>query len=279
MRSRAAGRRARRRSKTECAGLFRNWDGIDFLGNGADLENSRVSVPPASYNSNWRDDMKRAFEADRSTLSHRRVWKGATLHPLEEIGMFFRGEGPVPDTFRRLVQHLELLGVPHIFMGATALGVHGFIRATEDVDVCMRRADLERFRAEFVGREYATVPNRPRRFLDGQTGATIDILVFGDIAGDARRQQLIRFPDPDEAETIQGTPVPSLARLIELKLVTWRYKDWGDVVELIIRHALHESFAERLHPAVRTAYLQCYDQKMESDRYDPERDDPPANNS
>jgi hypothetical protein len=38
---------------------------------------------------------------------------------------------------------------------------------------------------------------------------------------------------------------------------------------------LDESFAEKLDPSVRTAYLQCYDDKVEGDRYNPEIDDPP----
>jgi hypothetical protein len=199
-----------------------------------------------------------------------RTWRGEALHPLEEIAMFHRDDGPVPDTFRRLKANLESHGIPHIFMGATALGVHGFIRATEDVDVCMRAADLVRFRAELVGTEYQPVQGRSRRFCDAATNATIDVLVAGEVAGNSRKQKLIRFPDPSEAETIHGTPVPSLPRLIELKLVTWRFKDWGDVVALIRRHELDETFADQLHALVRMAYIQCYDQMLEEDRYSPE---------
>jgi hypothetical protein len=52
----------------------------------------------------------------------------------------------------------------------------------------------------------------------------------------------------------------TLPRLIELKLVTWRYKDWGDVVELIRRHKLGEGFADQMNALVRSAYLQCWDE-------------------
>jgi hypothetical protein len=204
-----------------------------------------------------------------------RLWRGRTLHPLEEIRMFFRDEGPVPETFRRLKSNLESRGIPYVVMGATALGVHGFVRATEDVDVCLRESDLERLKRELVGREYEAVPGRARRFYDPVTDVTFDVLVAGEIAGNSRKQQAIRFPDPREAEIVRDTPVPSLARLVELKLVTWRYKDWGDVVELIRVHRLDESFADRLHPVARSAYLQCYDQKVEEDRYDPQIHDSP----
>jgi len=61
----------------------------------------------------------------------------------------------------------------------------------------------------------------------------------------------------------------SLARLIELKLVTWRYKDWGDVVELIRRNQLPGSFAEKLDPIVRFAYAECWDQANDKEYEEP----------
>jgi hypothetical protein len=191
--------------------------------------------------------------------------------------MFFRNEGPVPETLVRLRQRLDAAQLPHILMGAMALQFHGFQRTTNDVDICMRSEDLDRFRKQFVGREYEPVPRRSRRFVDPISQVTIDILVAGEVAGDQRRQEAVKFPDPAEAEIIDGIPVPSLARIIELKLVTWRFKDWGDVVELIRLHELGESFADSLNPVARSAYLQCYDQKIEEDRYNPEiHDSPPA---
>jgi hypothetical protein len=189
--------------------------------------------------------------------------------------MFFDDQGPVPETFRRLKQRLREAGIPHIFLGATALNAHEYRRATEDVDLCLRREDVERFRRLFVGSVYQPVGGRARKFYDPETQVTFDVLVAGEIAGNTRRQREVHFPDPSEAQLIADTPVPSLARLIELKLVTWRYKDWGDVVELIRLHKLDESFADQIHPITRSAYLQCYDQMIEEDRYDPQIHDKP----
>lgn len=189
--------------------------------------------------------------------------------------MFFNHQGPVPETYRRLKDLLNERGFAYIFLGAAAVNAHGFRRSTEDIDLCMRRADLERFRAEFVGKEFQQVQGRPRKFYDPQTQVTFDILIAGEIAGNARKQRDVRFPDPDEAETIDDAPFVSLERLIELKLVTWRYQDWGDVVNLIRVHELDETYGDRFNPLVRSAYLQCYDQKIEEDRYNPEVHDPP----
>jgi hypothetical protein len=204
-----------------------------------------------------------------------RRWQGRLLHPVDEARMFFQDQGPVPEAFRRLSGLLTEARLPHVFVGALAANAHGFRRSTEDINLCMRREDLERFRRELVGREFQPVAGRARKFYDPATQVTFDILVSGEGAGNARKQRDVKFPDPSEAELIDGRPFVSLARLIELKLVTWRYKDWGDVVSLIRVHNLDESFGDRFNPLVRSAYLQCYDQKLEEDRYNPEIDDPP----
>lgn len=189
--------------------------------------------------------------------------------------MFFKDQGPVPETFRRLRKLLADAKIAHIFVGAIAGYAHGYRRTTEDIDLCMRREDLERFRREFVGTEFESVEGHPRRFHDPTTQVTFDILVAGEIAGNARRQREVKFPDPSEAELIDGIPFVSLPRLMEMKLVTWRYRDWADVVELIRLHDLDESFGDQFNPLVRSAYIQCYDQKIEEDRYNPEIHDPP----
>jgi hypothetical protein len=189
--------------------------------------------------------------------------------------MFFSDQGPVPETFHRLRKLLADANIPHVFVGALALNAHGFRRSTEDVDLCMRREDLERFRREFVGREFQPVTGRPRRFYDPTTQVTFDILVAGEVAGNSRKQKDVRFPDPSEAEWIDGAPFVTLPRLIEMKLVTWRYQDWADVVNLIRTHSLEESFGDRFNALVRSAYIQCYDQKLDEDRYNPEIHDAP----
>jgi hypothetical protein len=200
-----------------------------------------------------------------------RVWRGRPLHPSEEAFMFFDEQGPVPETLRALHERLENAGLRHILMGAMALKAYGIRRTTEDVDICMSADELERFRSLFVGAPYQVVAGRSRRFFDPTTQVTIDILVAGEIAGHREKQQQVVFPDPSEGRVVDGLLVPTLARMVEMKLVTWRYKDWGDVVELIRVNKLDESFAAQLHPVARNPYLQCHDQMLEEDRYSPEQ--------
>jgi hypothetical protein len=187
--------------------------------------------------------------------------------------MFFDDQGPVPETYRRLRDALARENLPYIVIGAMAVNAHGFIRATQDIDICMRAEDLLRFKQRVVGGEFLPVEGRPRRFMDAQTRTTIDILISGHLAGRRDKNRDIRFPDPGEAEIHGTAPTVSLVKLIELKLVTWRYRDWADVIDLIRFLHLDESFAEKLHPTVRSAYLQCYDQRIEEDKYHPELHD------
>lgn len=193
--------------------------------------------------------------------------RGRALATHEEMLMFHAGRGPAPETLQRLRENLDRAGIEHVVIGAFALGAHGFARATNDVDVCVRAADLKRFREQLAGGVYEPVEGRTRRFRDPATDATIDFLISGELAGRTNRNSAVRFPDPSEAIDIGGLRTVSLPRLIELKLVTWRFKDWGDVVELIRANKLDEAFAEKLDPLVRMAYLECYDQKREEDRH------------
>lgn len=193
------------------------------------------------------------------------------LHFLTEIGMFFKRQGPVWDAWRDLKDNLERSGIDYVVIGALAVNAHGHRRTTNDVDLCLTEGGWRKFQELFVGTRYHRVAGRPRRVNDPENEVNADILISGQIAGNRRKQQAVTFPDPTEGEIHDQIRTVSLARLIELKLVTWRYKDWGDVVELIRIHDLPEEFADRLNPVVRSAYLQCYDQRLEEDRYDQEQ--------
>ena len=187
--------------------------------------------------------------------------------------MFHDDAGPVPETYRRLKKAMEAEQIDFVVIGALALAAHKFRRATNDVDICVRRDDLEKFRKNLVGKMYQAVEGRNRRFYDPQTQVTFDLLIAGAIAGNREKNKEVLFPDPSEALEIEGLRTVSLARLVTLKLVTWRTKDWADVIALIRENKLNEGFAQELPGFLRSAYLQCYDDMIEEDRYDRELDE------
>lgn len=178
--------------------------------------------------------------------------------------MFFEKSGPVWDTLRDLEERLASARIPYVVIGGLALNAYNYPRQTQDVDVSVIPEDFERFKQEF-GQEYQPHAGAPRRFVDPKTEAWIDFLIAGQIAGNRRKNRDVTFPHPNEGQLHNDLRTVSLPRLIELKLVTWRYKDWGDVVELIRRNNLPESLAEAMHASIRMAYLECYDQANRPD--------------
>jgi hypothetical protein len=101
------------------------------------------------------------------------------------------------------------------------------------------------------------LPGQARRYSHPQTQVQVELLVSGEVAGDGLRQQEIRLPDPAEAVFVEEVPVPSLARLIELKLATWDPDDRQDVAALIAAQRPDAALAEGLHPIVRGEYAEC----------------------
>jgi hypothetical protein len=186
---------------------------------------------------------------------------------LKEIGMFFQKRSPQHQTMRRLAKRLNKAGISYAIMGAMAVNAHGAERTTKDVDILLTPDGLERFRQEFVGEQYEQIEGRPRRFVDRQSGVTVDCLVTGRYPGSGKPGPLA-FPDPAEAsQEIDKIRVLTLPQLIQLKLAAHRYYDFGDVVFLIRTHNLDESFLQQIHASVQQDYIECLEEKRREDDY------------
>ena len=186
---------------------------------------------------------------------------------LNEIGMFFQKRSPQHQAMRRLARRLNKAGIPYAIMGAMAVNAHGAERTTKDVDVLLTSEGLERFRQEFVGRDYDRVEGRPRRFIERQSGVMVDCLVTGRYPGSGKPGPLA-FPDPAEAsQDIEKIRVLTLPELIQLKLAARRYYDFGDVVFLIRTHNLDDSFLSQIHPSVHQDFIECLQEKRREDEY------------
>jgi len=186
---------------------------------------------------------------------------------LKEIGMFFQKRSPQHQTMRRLARRLKKAGISYAIMGAMAVNAHGAERTTKDVDVLLTPEGLERFRQEFVGGLYEQVEGRPRRFIERQSGVTVDCLIAGRYPGSGAPGP-VAFPDPAEAgQEIDKIQVITLSQLIQLKLAAGRYYDFGDVVFLIRTHNLGESFLGQLHPSMHKDFTECLEEKRREDEY------------
>ncbi|GAC1494006.1 MAG: hypothetical protein NVS2B14_07380 [Chamaesiphon sp.] len=100
-----------------------------------------------------------------------------------------------------------------------ALVIHGYVRLTQDVDVLLTAAGLEKFQQSIVGRGFlAALPGAKRMFRDTVTGITVEVIIAGEFPGDGKPKS-VSFPNPREVSTEQdGLRVIKLENLIELKL-------------------------------------------------------------
>jgi hypothetical protein len=187
---------------------------------------------------------------------------------LKEIDMFFEGRDEVHKTMRRLVRRLERVKIAYAILGGMALPAHGYRRTTLDLDVLLTPQGFSKFQELFVPKSYSRNPGRPRRFVDRANEVTVDFLITGLYPGTGKPGP-IAFPDPSKVSKVIGDRrVVGLATLIQLKLAARRYRDFGDVVELIRFNELTESFADQLHPSVRGDFIECLEEKRREDEYE-----------
>jgi hypothetical protein len=191
---------------------------------------------------------------------------------LEEADAFLVGRSRLQDAARALVRIFEAERIPYAIAGAIALGAHGRVRLTEDVDVLLRREDLERFKRSWLGRGYVEPTPGLKAVRDTVRNVRIDFLITGDYPGDGAPKP-IAFPDPTQRATeAEGLRVLDLDALIELKLASGmtaahRGQDLVDVMELIRARGLPLEHAERLHEWVRAKYREQWHLAQVRDDY------------
>ena len=144
------------------------------------------------------------------------------------------------------------------------MAAHGFVRATEDVDLLVTPRGLRAFRERCVGRGYVPAfPGAKKSFRDVETGVRVEFITTGEFPGDGKAKP-VQFPDPEgPAIEMDGVPVVTLAKLIELKLASGlsaphRLRDLADVQDLIRALNLPEELAEQLDPSVREKFVELW---------------------
>ncbi len=182
---------------------------------------------------------------------------------MAETGRFFESDSAVHRTLRRLAARLEALDVPYAVCGGMALSAHGYLRATEDVDVLVTAASLERIHERLIGLGYRPAFAGSRHLRDTQDRVKVEFLIAGGYPGDGKEKP-VSFPDPAGVNIEHdGVHYVGLSTLIELKLASGmtnagRLKDLADVQELIRHVGLERGFAEELHEYVRGKYLELW---------------------
>jgi len=146
----------------------------------------------------------------------------------------------VRQRLRRSAQALEQAGIPYALVGGNAIAAwvsevdEAAVRNTQDVDLLLRRADLDRAKvalaaAGFVYRHTSSID----MFLDGPDAKARDAVHIVFAGEKVRRDHLLPAPEVDESKATATCQVLNLEALVRMKLTSFRDKDRTHLRDLI----------------------------------------------
>jgi hypothetical protein len=193
------------------------------------------------------------------------VWQREHPITLENAGAFFMKTDPVHQALAEIGRRLDEEQIAYAIIGGMALGLYGYVRVTQDVDLLLGKEGLETFHRLLVGRGYVPAFSGTRKhFKDVVNRVSVKVITAGEYPGDGKPKEVV-FPDPaSSTEEIDGLGVIKLEVLIELKLASGlsaphRIKDLADVQQLIETLDLPREIGYRLKPSVRSEYLRLWE--------------------
>lgn len=159
----------------------------------------------------------------------------------------------VRDRLLRAAKALDSAGVPYAVVGGNAVAAwvsridEAAVRNTQDVDILLRRADLDRAiaamaSAGFVYRHAASVD----MFLDGPNAKARDAVHIVFSGEKVRQEYLLPAPDVTESEHATEFTVLSLDALVRMKLTSFRDKDRTHLRDMLDVGLLDASWVNKL---------------------------------
>jgi hypothetical protein len=170
----------------------------------------------------------------------------------------------VRDRLLRAARALDEAGIPYAVAGGNAVAAwvsrvdEAAVRNTRDVDILLRRTDLEAARralesAGFVYRRVASLgqPGGLDLFLDHAEATARDAVHIVFAAEKVRPDSPAPSPDVTESEPADNFRLVTLAGLVRMKLAAFRDKDRMHLRDLIEVGLLDEDLLDKLEPALR----------------------------
>jgi len=167
-------------------------------------------------------------------------------------------------SFSRVRKLLDRYGIKFQPAGGLALNLHGAGRPTFDIDLVVPagqwKRSLDILSNVAIDREYLGLEHEPNpAALKMAEGPWVKVWPSGTTAGEiAKIRGAYKKHASNEVEmAASGNP---LVNIINSKMASGlsaidRQKDLGDVQEIIKAQNLDRSFATKLHPSVRTAFV------------------------
>lgn len=159
---------------------------------------------------------------------------------------------------RRLHEALSAAQIPYEVVGGMAVFLHvervdpELARLTRDIDVCIRRIDLERIRAAVAnyGLIYRRVAGVDMLLDKAEPKARKAIHLL--MAGERVRPEYPEpVPDLGSGELVMGARITSIDNLLRMKLTSFRLKDQVHVQDLDGAGLITASMEAALSPVLR----------------------------
>jgi hypothetical protein len=174
----------------------------------------------------------------------------------------FMAAEKVKERLRRSTAALDRAGVPYAVVGGNAVAEwvarvdEDAVRNTRDVDILIRRSDLDAAKAALEPAGFVHVKSfGVDMFLDGPEGRptqAIHLLFAGEII---REGDNTAAPVVEESEPAAEFRVISLEALVRMKLTAFRLKDRVHLLDLIGVGQIDQTLLSRL-PAILAQRLQ-----------------------
>jgi hypothetical protein len=141
---------------------------------------------------------------------------------------------------RRAAEALERAGIPYAVAGGNAVAAwvgevdEAAVRNTQDVDILLRRADLERAKAAFAAAGFVYRRSSGLdMFLDGPGAKARDSVHIVFAGEKVRKDHVLPAPEVDESKPTPTCNVLNLEALVRMKLTSFRDKDRTHLRDLI----------------------------------------------
>jgi hypothetical protein len=172
----------------------------------------------------------------------------------------------VKDRLLRATAALEKAGVPYAVIGGNAVAAwveqvdESAVRVTQDVDLAIRRSDLEKAKAAlgaagFIYRHVAGID----LFLDGPDATPRDAVHLVLSGEKVRPQYVAPVPDVSESESFKAYRVLNLEALVRMKLTSFRDKDRTHLRDMIDVGLLDSSWPKRFQPELASRLQELLD--------------------
>ena len=161
----------------------------------------------------------------------------------------------VRDRMERVTAALDAAGVPYAVVGGNAVAAwvttvdKSAVRNTRDVDVLLRRGDLEAAKQAVAEAGFSHYQlSGIDMFLDGPTAGPKEAVHLLFANEKVRDKDAVTTPDVIDASRPEGFSVISLESLLRMKLTSYRDKDRTHVRDLLDVGLIDATWTERYPP-------------------------------